>query len=193
MSVAQAYAILEHSSVVELPAYVRRVPGSIPGVPIFQNGGIAMISEFVEYVKQVWKNKPNVSSPLNADRLNHMEAGIENNSKKIKETVTAVNELTEKCTKYCTSGIFNSNLEKNANLIAIGNDSRMQLIGRTIIPFDWTADYNLCLPCKIGSWIFVKNTSTNHETLLVNNGSGTIKGFTAKENEQIIFYGIILI
>ena len=54
-----------------------------------------MISEFVEYVKQVWKNKPNVSSPLNADRLNHMEAGIENNSKKIKETVTAVNELTE--------------------------------------------------------------------------------------------------
>lgn len=55
-----------------------------------------MISEFVEYVKQVWKNKPNVSSPLNADRMNHMEAGIENNSKKIKETVTAVNELTEK-------------------------------------------------------------------------------------------------
>ena len=95
MSVAQAYAILEHSSVVELPAYIRRVPGSIPGVPIFQNGGIAMISEFVEYVKQVWKNKPNVSSPLNADRLNHMESGIENNSKKIKETVTAVNELTE--------------------------------------------------------------------------------------------------
>ena len=35
MSVAQAYAILEHSSVVELPAYIRRVPGSIPGVPIF--------------------------------------------------------------------------------------------------------------------------------------------------------------
>lgn len=58
-----------------------------------------MISEFVEYVKQVWKNKPNVSSPLNADRLNHMEAGIENNSKKIKETVTAVNELTEKTNK----------------------------------------------------------------------------------------------
>lgn len=58
-----------------------------------------MISEFVEYVKQAWKNKPNVSSPLNADRLNHMEAGIENNSKKIKETVTVVNELTEKSKK----------------------------------------------------------------------------------------------
>ena len=54
-----------------------------------------MISEFVEYVKQAWKNKPNVSSPLNADRLNHMEDGIENNSNKIKEIVPAVNELTE--------------------------------------------------------------------------------------------------
>ena len=58
-----------------------------------------MISEFVEYVKQAWKNKPNVSSPLNADSLNHMEDGIENNSKKIKETVTAVNELTENSAK----------------------------------------------------------------------------------------------
>lgn len=57
-----------------------------------------MISEFVEYVKQAWKNKPNVSSPLNADRLNHMEDGIENNSKKIKEIVPAVNELTDKMT-----------------------------------------------------------------------------------------------
>ena len=34
MPVAQAYATLEHSSVVELPAYIWRVPGSIPGVPI---------------------------------------------------------------------------------------------------------------------------------------------------------------
>lgn len=53
-----------------------------------------MISEFAEYVKQAWKNKPNVSSPLNADRLNYIEDGIENNSNKIKEIVPAVNELT---------------------------------------------------------------------------------------------------
>lgn len=72
-----------------------------------------MISEFVEYVKQVWKNKPNVSSPLNADRLNHMEAGIENNSKKIKETVTAVNELTEKMPKvYTTRSVIKANNKK---------------------------------------------------------------------------------
>lgn len=138
MSVAQAYAFLEHSSVVELPGYIRRVPGSIPGVPIFQNGGMAMISEFVEYVKQTWKNKPNVSSPLNADRLNHMEAGIENNSKKIKETVTAVNELTEKSnslhfplTKLSTVdgvNIYYARYGKIVEIIAIGNFSKAETI-----------------------------------------------------------------
>lgn len=60
-----------------------------------------MISEFIEYVRQIWKNKPNSSSPLNADHLNHMEDGIENNSKKIKELVPAVNELTEKRKLIC--------------------------------------------------------------------------------------------
>lgn len=65
-----------------------------------------MISEFVQYVKQAWKNKPNVSSPLNADRLNHMEDGIENNSNKIKEIVPAVNELTEKSGEYTYSCIL---------------------------------------------------------------------------------------
>ena len=29
--------LMEHSSVVELPAYIRRVPGSIPGVPMVQS------------------------------------------------------------------------------------------------------------------------------------------------------------
>lgn len=133
MSVAQAYAILEHSSVVELPAYIRRVPGSIPGVPIFQNGGMAMISEFVEYVKQVWKNKPNVSSPLNADRLNHMEDGIENNSKKIKETVTAVNELTEKMyVSYDSVGIIvNESSDATEKKITISQDGFVQAMCKT--------------------------------------------------------------
>lgn len=97
-----------------------------------------MISEFVEYVKQVWKNKPNVSSPLNADRLNHMEAGIENNSKKIKETVTAVNELTEKADSLHfpltllskTDGISTSYARygKIVEIVATGNFSKAETI-----------------------------------------------------------------
>ena len=34
------------------------------------------ISGFVEYVKQIWKNKPDTSTPVSAERLNHMEEGI---------------------------------------------------------------------------------------------------------------------
>lgn len=55
-----------------------------------------MLSNFTKYVKQIWKNKPDTSSPLNATRLNHIEDGIENNSNAISELDTSVTELTEK-------------------------------------------------------------------------------------------------
>lgn len=38
------------------------------------------ISGFVEYVKQIWKNKPDTSTPVSAERLNHIEEGIKANS-----------------------------------------------------------------------------------------------------------------
>lgn len=92
-----------------------------------------MISEFVEYVKQVWKNKPNVSSPLNADRLNHMEDGIENNSKKIKETVTAVNELTEKMYVSYDSVVIivNESSDATEKKITISQDGFVQAMCKT--------------------------------------------------------------
>ena len=93
-----------------------------------------MISEFVEYVKQAWKNKPNVSSPLNADRLNHMEDGIENNSKKIKETVTAVNELTEKIDVPSYAGItklYDNTADVTDQTIIIERDGWIQGISKT--------------------------------------------------------------
>lgn len=58
-----------------------------------------MLSNFTKYVKQIWKNKPDTSSPLNATRLNHIEDGIENNSNAISELDTSVTELTEKSLK----------------------------------------------------------------------------------------------
>jgi hypothetical protein len=92
-----------------------------------------MISEFVEYVKQVWKNKPNVSSPLNADRLNHMEDGIENNSKKIKETVTAVNELTKNMVPSYNSlsTLYHSNSDITEQVTTIDKSGWVQCIAKT--------------------------------------------------------------
>lgn len=106
-----------------------------------------MISEFVEYVKQAWKNKPNVSSPLNADRLNHIEAGIENNSKKIKETVTAVNELTEKSTISYEEVEFEEKIGKGFTAagdvkIVISNHDSKILVGAKIVDYDGAITIN---------------------------------------------------
>ena len=42
------------------------------------------LSSFTAYVKQLWKNKPDTSTPLSAERLTHMEEGIKGNKKKEK-------------------------------------------------------------------------------------------------------------
>ena len=38
------------------------------------------------YQKQIWENAPSTNSPLSADRLNHMEDGIDNAYKQIKNS-----------------------------------------------------------------------------------------------------------
>ena len=49
-----------------------------------------MLSDFVKYVKQYWHDRPDKSTPLNADRLNHIENGIEANANAIDEIANAV-------------------------------------------------------------------------------------------------------
>lgn len=48
------------------------------------------ISNFVAYIKQAWKNKPDSSTPLSAERLSHMESGIKGNSDAIEAIAAAV-------------------------------------------------------------------------------------------------------
>lgn len=115
-----------------------------------------MISEFVEYVKQVWKNKPNVSSPLNADRLNHMESGIENNSKKIKETVTAVNELTENSTINLKDKVNMDYVKSMEYAKAIVSGKTVQIVAVLTlkeIPANTTTRLITGIPIPKGSWI----------------------------------------
>ena len=48
------------------------------------------LSSFTAYVKQLWKNKPDTSTPLSAERLTHMEEGIKGNSDAIEAIAAAV-------------------------------------------------------------------------------------------------------
>lgn len=43
------------------------------------------VMNFIEYVKQIWKNGPSGSTPWSAARLNHIEDGIKNNNDMIRE------------------------------------------------------------------------------------------------------------
>ncbi len=49
-----------------------------------------MLSDFVKYVRQYWHDRPDKSTPLNAERMNYIENGIESNANAIDEIAKAV-------------------------------------------------------------------------------------------------------
>lgn len=51
------------------------------------------IPEFIEYAKQNWFNKPSKTTPITAERLNHIEEGIATNNKLLKELIEATTQL----------------------------------------------------------------------------------------------------
>lgn len=51
------------------------------------------IPEFIEYAKQHWFNKPSKTTPITAERLNHIEEGIATNNKLLKELIEATTQL----------------------------------------------------------------------------------------------------
>lgn len=50
------------------------------------------ISGFKDYVIQTWKNRPSTETPVSAERLNHIEAGIKSISDAIKNMASAVSK-----------------------------------------------------------------------------------------------------
>ena len=50
------------------------------------------VSGFKDYVTQTWKNRPSTETPMSAERLNHIEAGIKSISDAIKNMASAVSK-----------------------------------------------------------------------------------------------------
>ena len=48
------------------------------------------LSNFAAYIAQLWRNKPDTSTPLSAERLRHIEDGIKGNSDAIEAIAAAV-------------------------------------------------------------------------------------------------------
>jgi len=89
------------------------------------------ISGFVAYVKQVWKNKPDTSSPLSAERLNTIEGGIKGNSDAIEAIAAAVvNQIVNEPNKIASmAALYSVNsqvTQLNSDFTAISG--RIQLV-----------------------------------------------------------------
>ena len=85
------------------------------------------ISGFVEYVKQIWKNKPDRTTPITAATLTHMEDGIKGNSDAINEIAQAVvDDIVndpQKIASMASLYAVNESVKKNASDIKDVNNN----------------------------------------------------------------------
>ena len=85
------------------------------------------ISGFVEYVKQIWKNKPDRTTPITAATLTHMEDGIKGNSDAINEIAQAVVDNIvndpQKIASMASLYAVNESVKKNASDIKEVNNN----------------------------------------------------------------------
>lgn len=89
------------------------------------------ISGFVEYVKQIWKNKPDRTTPITAATLTHMEDGIKGNSDAINEIAQAVVDNIvndpQKIASMASLYAVNESVKKNASDIKDVNNNLSNL------------------------------------------------------------------
>ena len=89
------------------------------------------ISNFVAYVKQAWKNKPDTNTPLSAARLTHLEDGIKGNSDAIEKIAAAVvsqivndpNKIASMASLYSVNQAVT---QLNSDLAIVGNVNGME-------------------------------------------------------------------
>lgn len=85
---------------------------------------------FIEYVKQIWKNGPGGGTPWSAARLNHMEDGIKNNNSMISELNNNIGKISYVSPMIAVSNLWceiatysHGNNWNTSKFIIIGADS----------------------------------------------------------------------
>ena len=65
-----------------------------------------------------------------------------------------------------------------------------QIIGKTIIPFNWDSSYGLLQSCEIGSFLYCINYTKNKTTLCLNVSNNILSGLNADVDDNVVFFGI---
>lgn len=86
-------------------------------------------------------------------------------------------------------GDVDANFRENAilRILELGKDRI--IIGRTVIPFAWSPDFNIINYCNYG-FLYCTNVTKNNSICLFSHNIGTIKGLTADAGDEIVFYGV---
>ena len=90
-----------------------------------------IISNFVAYAKQAWKNKPDTSTPLSAARLTHLEDGVKGNSDAIEKIAAAVvsqivNDPNKIASMAALYSVNQTVAQLNSDLALVGNVDGME-------------------------------------------------------------------
>lgn len=109
-----------------------------------------IISNFIAYAIQTWKNKPDTSTPLSAARLAHIEAGIKANSDAITKLAAAViNQQANDVNKIPSSALMYSVNEKVDSAISDLGNVKTKFPGDTkqvVFNYDDSATIGLHIP-----------------------------------------------
>lgn len=132
---------------------------------------------FIEYVKQLWKNGPGGGTPWSAARLNHMEDGIKNNN-------SMISELNNNLTNNICTNLLNPTLEtssRNGITCANNGDGTYILNGtasdNTIFVFENTYDLIKENANKTLRFVSRGDTLETYHTQVYFNNATTAKDF----------------
>lgn len=126
------------------------------------------ISGFVEYVKQIWKNKPDRTTPITAAALIHIEDGIKGNSDAINKIAQAVVDNIvndpQKIASMAALYAVNESVKKNATAIETVNNNLSNSRKTVRIPTNITTGTNI-LKLDPGFYAHEDNKASNQDKL----------------------------
>lgn len=133
-----------------------------------------IISNFIAYAKQAWKNKPDTSTPLSAARLTHLEEGIKSNSDAIEKIAAAVvsqivndpNKIASMASLYSvnqTVAQLNSDLAGKADINTLPKTVHTSITGTGSDYYDIS-----CPGIKYGAAVIAQFASQRNEYYILN-------------------------
>ncbi len=112
---------------------------------------------FIEYVKQLWKNGPGGGTPWSAARLNHMEDGIKNNN-------SMISELNNNISNFYCYGLDNLN---NKQIIRVNRQESDQFIFYALCGASGTEAFGIAYVLAQSNKVYSTNLRASSATLVI--------------------------